>query len=139
MSQVIERSQDNFSIIHFQFSIHLETIIYHNTMCSKSREGLCILEEIASQEDVIIREYMKEPLTYEEIDNLLKLLKAKPLDIIRKKEAIFQEKFEGKKRTRQQWIKSMIKYPELIERPIVVSNGKAAIGRPPELILELFK
>jgi arsenate reductase (glutaredoxin) len=115
----------------------METIIYHNTMCSKSREGLCILEEI--QEDVIIREYMKEPLSYEEIDELLKLLNVKPLAIIRQKEDIFKEKFEGKKRSRQQWIKAMVKYPELIERPIVVRNGKATVGRPPELILELFK
>jgi len=82
---------------------------------------------------------MKEPLSYEEIDDLLKLLKAKPIDIIRKKEDIFKEKFEGKKRTRQQWIKSMMKYPQLIERPIVVSNGRATIGRPPELIKDLFK
>lgn len=115
----------------------METIIYHNAKCSKSREGLCILEDI--REDVIIREYMKDPLSYEEIDELLKLLDVKPLAIIRQKEPIFKEKFEGKKRTRQRWIKAMMKYPQLIERPIVVSNGKATVGRPPELILELFK
>lgn len=115
----------------------METIIYHNTQCSKSREGLCILEEFKG--DILVREYMKNPLSYEEIDSLLKLLNAKPLDIIRKKEEIFKTKYEGKKRTRQQWIKSMIKYPELIERPIVVANGRAMVGRPPELIKELFK
>lgn len=114
----------------------MKTIIYHNTQCSKSREGLCILEEFGS--DVEIREYMKTPPTYEELDELLQLLKAKPLDIIRQKEEIFQAKYAGKKRTRKQWIQAMIKYPVLIERPIVIANGKAVVGRPPSLLKDLF-
>ena len=65
----------------------MKTIIYHNTRCSKSREGLCILEELGA--DIEIRDYLLVPPTYEELDNLLKLLKAKPLDIIRQKEEIF--------------------------------------------------
>lgn len=115
----------------------MKTIIYHNTRCSKSREGLCILEEMGA--DVEIRDYLLIPPTYEELDNLLKLLKAKPLDIIRQKEEIFQEKYLGKKRTRKQWIQSMMKYPILIERPIVVRGNQAIVGRPPVLIKELIK
>ncbi len=114
----------------------MKTIIYHNTRCSKSREGLCVLEEMGA--DIEIRDYLMVPPTYEELDNLLNLLKAKPLDIIRQKEPIFIEKYLGKKRTRKQWIQSMMKYPILIERPIVVRGNQAIVGRPPILIKDLL-
>jgi arsenate reductase len=114
----------------------MKTIIYHNTRCSKSREGLCVLEEMGA--DIEIRDYLMVPPTYEELDNLLNLLKAKPLDIIRQKEPIFLEKYLGKTRTRKQWIQSMMKYPILIERPIVVRGNQAIVGRPPILIKELL-
>lgn len=114
----------------------MKTIIYHNNRCSKSREGLCILEEVGA--DVEIRDYLLVPPTYEELDQLLKLLKAKPLDIIRQKEDLFVEKYAGKTRTRKQWIQAMIKNPILIERPIVVKGDKAIIGRPPSLIRDLL-
>jgi arsenate reductase len=114
----------------------MKTIIYHNTRCSKSREGLCILEELGS--DVEIRDYLLVPPTYEELDGLLKLLKAKPLEIIRQKEPVFVEKFAGKARTRKQWIQAMMKYPILIERPIVVRGDRAIVGRPPSLIKDLL-
>ena len=114
----------------------MKTIIYHNNRCSKSREGLCILEDLGAE--VEIRDYLQVPPTYEEMDNLLKLLKAKPLDIIRKKEPVFLEKFAGKTRTRKQWIQAMMKYPILIERPIVVRGDRAIIGRPPSLIKDLL-
>lgn len=114
----------------------MKTIIYHNNRCSKSREGLCILEDLGA--DVEIRDYLKVPPTYEELDNLLKLLKVKPLDIIRQKEPVFVEKFAGKTRTRKQWIQAMINYPILIERPIVVKGDQAIVGRPPSLIRDLL-
>lgn len=88
--------------------------------------------------DIEVRDYLKVPPTYEELDHILKLLKAKPLDIIRKKEDLFLEKFAGKTRTRKQWIQAMINYPILIERPIVVKGDLAIVGRPPILIKELF-
>ena len=114
----------------------MKTIIYHNNRCSKSREGLCILEDLGA--DVEIRDYLLVPPTYEELDNLLKLLKAKPLEIIRQKEDVFLEKYAGKTRTRKQWIQAMMKYPILIERPIVVRGDQAIIGRPPTLIKDLL-
>ena len=114
----------------------MKTIIYHNTRCSKSREGLCLLEEMGA--DIEIRDYLTVPPTYEELDELLKLLKAKPLDIIRQKEEIFLEKYAGKTRTRKQWIQTMMKYPILIERPIVVRGNQAIVGRPPILIKDLL-
>jgi arsenate reductase (glutaredoxin) len=114
----------------------MKTIIYHNTRCSKSREGLCVLEEMGA--DIEIRDYLMVPPTYEELDNLLKLLQAKPLDIIRQKEPVFLEKYAGKTRTRKQWIQAMMKYPILIERPIVVRGNQAIVGRPPSLIKDLI-
>lgn len=114
----------------------MKTIIYHNTRCSKSREGLCLLEEMGA--DIEIRDYLMVPPTYEELDELLKLLNAKPLDIIRQKEPVFLEKYVGKKRTRKQWIQTMMKYPILIERPIVVRGNQAIVGRPPILIKDLL-
>lgn len=114
----------------------MKTVIYHNNKCSKSREGLCILEELGA--DIEIRNYLLVPPLYEELDELLKLLKAKPLEIIRKKEPIFLEKYEGKTRTRKQWIQAMMKYPILIERPIVVRGDRAIVGRPPILIKDLL-
>lgn len=114
----------------------MKTIIYHNTRCSKSREGLCVLEEMGA--DIEIRDYLMVPPTYEELDNLLNLLKVKPLDIIRQKEEIFLEKYAGKTRTRKQWIQAMMKYPILIERPIVVRGNQAIVGRPPSLIKDLL-
>jgi arsenate reductase (glutaredoxin) len=114
----------------------MKTIIYHNNRCSKSREALCILEDLGA--DVEIRDYLTTPPTYEELDELLNLLKAKPLDIIRQKEPIFLERYVGKNRTRKQWIQTMMKYPILIERPIVVKGNQAIVGRPPVLIKDLF-
>jgi len=114
----------------------MKTIIYHNSRCSKSREGLCLLEDLG--EDVEIRNYLKEPPGYEELENLLSMLKAEPLDIIRKKEAVFQELYEGKDLSRKEWIEAMIEHPVLIERPIVVKGNRAVVGRPPSLIRELL-
>ncbi len=116
--------------------ICMKTIIYHNSRCSKSREGLCLLEELG--EDIEIRNYLKEPPTYEELENLLTMLNAVPLDIIRQKEALFKELYEGKHLTHQEWIKAMIEHPVLIERPIVVKGNRAVVGRPPARIRELL-
>jgi arsenate reductase len=95
-----------------------------------------VLEEMGA--DIEIRDYLMVPPTYEELDNLLKLLQAKPLDIIRQKEPVFLEKYAGKTRTRKQWIQAMMKYPILIERPIVVRGNQAIVGRPPSLIKDLI-
>jgi len=90
-------------------------------------------------EDVEIRNYIKEPPSYKELDDLIKLLKVEPLDIIRKNEPIFKEKYEGEKLTKKQWIEAMAQNPILIERPIVVRGNQAVIGRPPSLIKDLIK
>jgi len=106
--------------------------IYHNPRCSKSRQGLAILEESKLEFEVV--NYLKTPSTKEELTEILELLKISPIDLVRKNEAIWKENYKGKNLTDNQVIDAMVENPKLIERPIVINNGKAVIGRPPELI-----
>ncbi|MEQ8239773.1 MAG: arsenate reductase (glutaredoxin) [Cyclobacteriaceae bacterium] len=112
------------------------TVIYHNPRCGKSRETLTLLKE--KKEEIQIIEYLKDVPSEEQISVILSLLGIKAEELIRKGEAIFKEKFKGKQLTEQEWIAAMIEHPKLIERPIVVKNGKAAIGRPPENVLAIL-
>jgi arsenate reductase len=111
--------------------------IYHNNKCSKSREAMCILDEIKIKADVI--EYLINPPTEEMIRSILKKLGMEASEIIRKSETVYKQKFEGKKMTEEQWIKALIAYPILMERPIVVKGNKAVIARPAERLRELLK
>ncbi len=110
--------------------------IYHNSRCSKSRQGLCILEESKKEFEVI--NYLVNPPTEKELKNLLKMLDFTPLQLIRKGEKIWKEEYKGKELSDTEIIKAMIENPKLIERPIVVKGNKAVIGRPPENIEELI-
>lgn len=111
--------------------------IYHNNRCGKSRCALDILKE--QNEDYELIEYLKEPLNAKEIKELLDMLGISPIALIRKGESIYKEFFKGKELSDAEWIKAMVNHPILIERPIVVKNGKAVIGRPTELVSELLK
>lgn len=115
----------------------MKTIIYHNPRCSKSREGLCALEDMG--QDISIRNYLVDPPQFDEIEHLLQLLNVEPLAIIRQKEQLFLEKFKGKTLSRKEWIEAMVEHPILIERPIVVMGNKAVVGRPPQLIIDFLK
>lgn len=112
-------------------------IIYYNARCSKCREAKGLLEE--NNCDIEIRDYLKEPPTKKELRELVKLLKIKPLDLVRKSEPLFTEKFADKKLTGPQWISVLSENPILIQRPIVIDGAKAIVGRPPELVLNLLK
>lgn len=85
-----------------------------------------------------IIEYLKTPPSKNELKEVLKLLGSEPQDIIRKGEKEFKDNFKNKDLTDDQWIDAMLKYPKLIERPIVIGNKKAVIGRPPEKVKKLF-
>lgn len=111
--------------------------IYHNNRCSKSRAAYQLLEENHAEFEV--QEYLKEVPTKKELQDILSMLKMKPLDLIRRTETIFKEKYSGKDFTDAEWIDIMIENPILIERPIVIKDGKAAIGRPIENIIDLLK
>ena len=106
--------------------------IYHNPRCSKSRQGLAILE--ASKLSFEIVKYLETPTSKDELTEIIKLLGIDPIDLVRKNEAIWKENYKGKTLTNSQVIKAMVENPKLIERPIIINNGKAVIGRPPEII-----
>lgn len=110
--------------------------IYHNPRCSKSRQGLEILEQ--SGKEFTIVKYLEETLTEEELTNIIAMLGIKPEQLIRKNEAVWKEQFKGKTLSDKELIKAMIANPKLIERPIVVSGNKAVVGRPPEAIKNLL-
>jgi arsenate reductase len=111
--------------------------IYHNPRCSKSRETLQLLEQRGITP--IIIEYLKSPPSAEQLDALLQLLGIEPRALMRKQEAEYQANgLADTTLDRQTLINAMIKHPILIERPIVVANGKAAIGRPPEAVLAIL-
>lgn len=109
--------------------------IYHNARCSKSREALSLLEDAGK--DVTIVEYTKKELSRKEVERLVTLLKIKPYELLRRNEKVFKEEFKGKSVEDTDWIGAMVKYPSLIERPIVIDGDKAVIGRPPSRVLEL--
>ncbi|WGD34411.1 arsenate reductase (glutaredoxin) [Olleya sp. YS] len=106
--------------------------IYHNPRCRKSREGLQILEQ-ANQEFELIK-YLEDLLTVKELEKIISLLNIKPIDLVRKNETIWKDNYKNKVLTDKQIIEALATHPKLIERPIVVNNNKAVIGRPPELI-----
>ena len=110
--------------------------IYHNPKCSKSREGCQILKD--SKQEYEIVEYLKNPLTEDEIKDLVRILKINPIDLVRKKEDIWKENYAVKEMSDQEIITALSQHPKLIERPIVVKEDKAVIGRPPSLIKGLF-
>ena len=110
--------------------------IYHNPRCRKSREGLALLEESGEKFEVV--KYLEEPINEKELKTIISKLGIKPIDLIRTNESIWKSEYKEKKLTDQQTIEAMVKYPKLIERPIVVNNNKAVIGRPKELILDII-
>ena len=111
--------------------------IYHNPRCSKSRDSFNLLSEKGIEFETI--EYLKTPLTKEDLTGLLVKLSIPAKDLIRKGEKDFKENFKGKELSEKQWVEAMLEYPKLIERPIVVKGDKAVIGRPIEKVIDLIK
>ena len=114
----------------------MDTKIYHNPRCGKSRDTLKILHE--KGENVQVIEYLKFCPSHDELKEIIRLLGIKPFELIRKGEKIYKEDYKGKDLGDDEWIQAMIDNPILIERPIVVKNGKAKVGRPPEDVLEIL-
>jgi len=114
--------------------------LWHNPRCRKSREGLAMAEKVAQEKglELVIRKYLDNPPSEKELKEVLKMTGMKPLELVRTKEAIWKENFKGKELTDDEIIKAMAAYPKLIERPVVIYNGKAVLARPAERVLELF-
>lgn len=110
--------------------------ILHNPRCRKSREGLKILED--SGQEFAIVEYLKEPLSEEELTDVLAKLNMTAMDLVRKNEKEWKENFKGKEMSQEQVVTALVNHPKLIERPIVISGDRAVVGRPPENIHELL-
>ncbi len=113
-------------------------IIYHNPRCSKSRATLKLLED--KQIAPTIVKYLDTPPDANTLNEVLEMLGINdPRKLMRKHEAEYKENnLDDESLSKDDLIQAMLKYPRLIERPIVVTNGKAAIGRPPETILDIL-
>ncbi len=112
--------------------------IWHNPRCSKSREALKVLEENGVEAEVV--KYLDVPHTKEEIKKLLKMLGLQSArELMRTKEAIYKELGLKEVEDEEKLIEAMVEHPRLIERPIVIKDGKAVIGRPVEKVVELVK
>ncbi len=110
--------------------------IIHNPRCSKSRSAYNLLKEKGYEVEEIL--YLKNPLTKEQLKDIVKKLGIAPFDLIRTKEGDFKNNFANENLSDEQWIDAMIKFPKLIERPIVINKDKAVIARPTEKIFEII-
>ena len=115
----------------------MNVTMYHNPRCSKSRQTLDLLRGKDIEPEII--EYLKTPPDAETLDEILAMLDMEPRDLMRKKEAAYKEAgLDDESLDRDELIAAMVKHPILIERPIVIHNGRAAIGRPPESVLDIL-
>ncbi|MCL6266113.1 arsenate reductase (glutaredoxin) [Flagellimonas myxillae] len=106
--------------------------IYHNPRCRKSREGLEYLENSGEPFEVV--RYLDNVPTMDELATLIEYLGIPPEALVRKNEAIWKEQFKGKNLSDSEIIEAMVQHPKLIERPIIVKDKKAVIGRPADKI-----
>ena len=114
----------------------MKYIIYHNPRCRKSREALKYLKD--NGYDFEVRDYIKSLLSIGEIARLIESLKIKPIELVRKNEAIWKENFKNKDLDDSQIISALSKYPKLIERPIVTKGKISIIARPFDKLLNFL-
>ncbi|MDF1574573.1 MAG: arsenate reductase family protein [Bacteroidales bacterium] len=109
--------------------------IYHNPRCKKSRAALqyALIKKL----DIQIREYLKDPLSEEELTALVMKLHIKPFELVRTREEVYKKELKGLNLNDEEWIKVMVENPKLIHRPIVEGKYKAVVGDPPENIDQL--
>lgn len=113
------------------------TRIFHNPRCSKSRQTLELLTERGIEPEII--RYLETPPTEQQLEDILAVLNLEPRDLMRTKEKEYKEQgLDNPDLSREQLIAAMVATPKLIERPIVLANGKAALGRPPENVLAIL-
>jgi arsenate reductase (glutaredoxin) len=110
--------------------------IYHNPDCSKCQTALQLLDAEGQAYEAI--NYIENPPSVGELQGLLSFLGLKAEELVRKKEPLYISEFEGKQFSEEEWLRILSENPILIERPIIVKDNKAIIGRPPEKILSLI-
>ncbi len=115
----------------------MNVIIYHNPRCSKSRQTLQLLQDKGLQPEIV--DYLNNPPTAAELGQILQQLGLKPRELLRKQEDEYKAlNLQNPALSDEDLLNAMISTPRLIERPIVLANGKAAIGRPPEAVLSIL-
>ncbi|QTN41240.1 arsenate reductase (glutaredoxin) [Marinobacter salsuginis] len=113
------------------------TRIFHNPRCSKSRQTLELLTERGIEPEII--RYLETPPTEQELKDILSALNLTPRELMRTKEKEYKEQgLNNPELSDEQLIAAMIATPKLIERPIVIANGRVALGRPPENVLSIL-
>ena len=115
----------------------MSVTLFHNPRCSKSRQTLQLLHEKGIQPTIV--EYLETPPDAATLDAILKQLDMEPRDLMRRKEPEYETlNLADTGLSREALIQAMVSHPKLIERPIVLANKKAALGRPPENVLEIL-
>ncbi len=115
----------------------METVIWHNPRCSKSRATLALLEEHGIRPKIVL--YLETPPDADEIDRVLGLLGRTPRELMRRKEPEYRELgLDDPALARDALIAAMAAHPRLIERPVVIRGERAALGRPPEAVLDIL-
>jgi len=109
--------------------------VYHNPRCGKSRAALALLAERGIEPRVV--EYLKEPLSRDELKALLAELKMPARDLVRRGEPVCKELYAGGDLDDDAWLDAMVDHPILMERPIVVRGARAVVARPTEKLLDL--
>lgn len=111
-------------------------VFLHNPRCSKSRAALDLVREAGA--DIPIREYLRNPLTIDELRELVQLLGVRPIEIVRRNEPQFAALGLSDATSDDDVLRAMAEHPILIERPIAVRDGRAVVGRPPEKVSEIL-
>lgn len=115
----------------------MSVTIYHNPRCSKSRQTLALLRDRGIEPEIV--EYLDTPPDAAQIKTILGLLAMGPRDLMRKKEAPYRDAgLDDPSLDDDALVAAMVAHPILMERPIVLANGKAAVGRPPEAVLDIL-
>lgn len=110
--------------------------IYHNPRCTKSREGLAEIELLNQPFETI--KYLDNPISKQDLIDILKKLNYKPIELVRTKEKIWIENYKGKSLSDNEIIEAMLEHPKLMERPIIINGNKAIVARPKEKIKEIL-
>ncbi|AJW61544.1 Arsenate reductase [Elizabethkingia miricola] len=111
--------------------------ILHNSRCTKSREALQYLEN--QNIDFELINIIQNPLNKQEVASVLQKLGMKAEDLVRKSDALFKEKYVGQELDEDDWVNVLVDNPTLIQRPVVIKDNKAVIGRPLENIVDFLK
>ncbi|MBL1292248.1 MAG: arsenate reductase (glutaredoxin) [Thiotrichales bacterium] len=115
----------------------MSVTIYHNPRCSKSRQTLEIIRNQGIEPEIV--EYLDTPPSANKMKQLLTMLDMEPEQIMRKSEAIYKELgLKDSNLNKTELIKTLVENPKLIERPIVTNGDKAALGRPPQNVLDIL-